>query len=327
MKNVGVNTTVNHTRLYAAFILLTVSLAIGASDNQGNVIAQGSDRWAISQAQRAVRQQIVNQVSRPGGQVNGQVNGQQWRNLTVRFNTDAQTDSVSNTGVRVRGTGSISRNDNSRNNNSRNDNSRNNYGRTRDFNYEAIVNTRNRNRNNNNNVSGIRYEWSDGWSGNGGGQGNGNDAIYNNANRPNGRVSYSGSIINRHSNKGLDVTEQSMQEGANIQQWGYSDQPNQNWDVIDLGNGEVAIISRQSGMAITVQGGNDNNGANIIQRSWNGNRQQRWRLEQISGGYYQIVSVDNGKCLDVTERGRQDGANVQLWNYANQANQHWRLNR
>ena len=138
---------------------------------------------------------------------------------------------------------------------------------------------------------------------------------------------YSGPIMNRHSDKALDVTEQGMQDGANIQQWSYADQPNQNWDLIDLGNNEVAIISRHSGRALTVQGGRDNNGANIIQRGWNGTPQQRWRLEQTGGDYYRIVSVDNGKCLDVTQQGKQDGANIQLWDYANQANQQWRLKR
>lgn len=44
-------------------------------------------------------------------------------------------------------------------------------------------------------------------------------------NRPNGRVSYSGPIMNRHSDKALDVTEQGLQDGANIQQWSYADQP------------------------------------------------------------------------------------------------------
>jgi len=146
-------------------------------------------------------------------------------------------------------------------------------------------------------------------------------------NRPDGRVSYSGPIMNRHSDKSLDVTGQSTQDGANIQQWGYADQANQNWDVVDLGNGEAAIISRHSGLALTVQGGRDNNGANIIQRSWNGTRQQRWRLEQVGGDYYRIVSVDNGKCLDVTAQGKENGANIQLWDYANQANQQWRLKR
>lgn len=154
-----------------------------------------------------------------------------------------------------------------------------------------------------------------------------NNANYGNAVRPNGRVIYSGPITNRRSERVLDVTEQGMQDGANIQQWSYADQPNQNWDVLDLGNNEVAIISRHSGRVLTVQGGRDNNGANIIQRGWNNTRQQRWRLEQTGGDYYRIVSVDNGKCLDVTEQGKENGANVQLWNYANQANQQWRFKR
>jgi hypothetical protein len=150
---------------------------------------------------------------------------------------------------------------------------------------------------------------------------------YDHDRQPDGRVSYSGPIMNRHSDKALDVTEQGLQDGANIQQWSYADQPNQNWDVIDLGNNEIAIISRHSRKALTVQGGRDQNGANIIQRSWNDNPQQRWRLEKVSGDYYRIVSVDNGKCLDVTEQGKQNGANIQLWDYANQPNQQWRFKR
>jgi hypothetical protein len=313
MKNIVVRNMV-----LSAFALLAVILAGGSLST---VQAQGSGDRAIDQAQRAVRQRIISQE---GG-----------RNVTVLFNSDAQTAFRSRTEVRVNGTGSFSRNNdsrysNSRDNDQRYNDSRNNGGRSRDFSYEAIVNNRSRY----GSVSGVRYDLrsgrSDGGRDNNGREDTGRD---NNrggpgvGNRPNGRVSYSGPIMNRHSDKALDVTERSNQDGANIQQWSYADQPNQNWDVIDLGNGEAAIISRQSGRALTVQGGRDNNGANIIQRSWNGTPQQRWRLEQIGGDYYRIVSVDNGKCLDVTAQGRQDGANIQLWDYANQANQQWRLRR
>jgi hypothetical protein len=333
MKNIVVRNMV-----LSAFALLAVILAGGSLST---ILAQGSGDREIDQAQRAVRQRIVSQE---GG-----------RNLTVLFNTDAQTDLKSRTEVRVRGTGSFSRNNdsrygNSRDNDQRYNDSRNNGGRSRDFSYEAIVNNRSRY----GSVSGVRYDLRSGWSGdrrdnndrdnngrdnndrdNNGRDDNGRD---NNdrdnsrggsgiGNRPNGRVSYSGPIMNRHSDKALDVTERSNQDGADIQQWSYADQPNQNWDVIDLGNGQSAIISRQSGRALTVQGGRDNNGANIIQQSWRGSTQQRWRLEQIGSDYYRIVSVDNGKCLDVTQEGKQDGANIQLWDYANQANQQWRLRR
>ena len=312
----------------SAFALLAVILAAGSLST---VHAQGSQERAIDQAQRAVRQRIISQE---GG-----------RDLTVVFNTDAQTAFRSRTEVRVNGTGSFSRTNgqrygDSRDNDQRYKDSRNSAGRARDFSYEAIVNNRSRY----GSVSGVRYDLKSGWFGGGrdnngrdnnGRDNNGRDNTDRDSNRvgpgignrPNGQVSYSGPIMNRHSNKALDVTERSNQDGANIQQWSYADQPNQNWDVIDLGNGEAAIISRQNGRALTVQGGRDNNGANIIQRTWNGTPQQRWRLEQTGGDYYRIVSVDNGKCLDVTSQGRQDGANIQLWDYANQANQQWRLRR
>jgi Protein of unknown function (DUF3011)/Ricin-type beta-trefoil lectin domain-like len=384
MKNIGVSALMNRNTFFAAFTMLAVTLAGGASGSLSSVLAQGSGDRAIDQAQRAVREQIT---GREGG-----------RNPTVVFNSDAQTEFISNTGVRVRGTGAFSRN-----NDSHYANSRNNDGQSRNFSYEAIVNNRYRNRNSNGNVSGVRYDWRGGWSGYGGGDGgNGGQSIYcasddgrrhtcpvntggvvrlvtqksgsacvqgrtwgfnrnsiwvdrgcradfevgrgrgdgaygrdndggdnnsgyGNVNRPNGRVTYSGPIMNRHSNKALDVTEQGIQDGANIQQWSYADQPNQNWDVIDLGNREVAIISRHSGRALTVQGGRANNGANIIQRGWNDSPQQRWRLERVGDDYYRIVSVDNGKCLDVTEEGKQNGAGIQLLAYASQANQQWRL--
>ncbi len=308
------NTVVRNTFL-AGFTLITVILVGSLS----TVLAQGSDNRTIDQAQRAVRQRIVSQE---GG-----------RNVTVVFNTDAQTDLRSRNAVRVRGTGTFSRtNDSRRYNDPRNNDSRYDGGRSRDFSYEAIVNPYRYG-----SVSGVRYDLASDRSGNGrwnDGRGNGadNDGRGNNGgfgagNRPNGRATYSGPIMNRHSNKALDVTERSNRDGADIQQWSYADQPNQNWEIIDLGNGESAIISRQSGRAITVQGGRDNNGANIIQQSWRGSPQQRWRLERVGSDYYRIVSVDNGKCLDVTQAGKQDGANIQLWDYANQANQQWRLRR
>lgn len=176
-------------------------------------------------------------------------------------------------------------------------------------------------------VSGGRDSGNNGYGNDDRGGRRNNNGGYGNVTRPSGRVSYSGPIMNRHSDKALDVTEQGLQDGADIQQWSYADQPNQNWDVIDLGGDEVAIISRHSGRALTVQGGRDNNGANIIQRGWNNTRQQRWRLERTGGDYYRILSVDNGKCLDVTEQGKENGAHIQLWDYVGQANQQWRLKR
>ncbi len=171
---------------------------------------------------------------------------------------------------------------------------------------------------------GCRADFEISSSGGGGGSGGGS------GNLPEGRVIYNGPITNEASRKALDVVDRSTQDGANVQQWSYANQPNQNWQVIDLGRSEVAIIAQHSGKALTVQGGRDNDGANIIQRSWRDNPQQRWRLDRVGGGWYRIVNADNGKCLDVTGQGMQDGANVQQWScvsYGGQKNQKWRLGR
>src|SRR4030095_3085621 len=157
MKNIEVSALVNRNTLFAAFALLALILASG---RLRSAVAQGSGDQSIDQAQRAVREQIT---SREGG-----------RNPTVIFNSDAQTEFIWNRGVRVRGTGAFSRN-----NDSRYANSRNNDGQSRNFSYEAIVNNRYRNRNSNGNVSGIRYDWRGGWSGNGGGDGGyGRERLY-----------------------------------------------------------------------------------------------------------------------------------------------------
>ena len=147
------------------------------------------------------------------------------------------------------------------------------------------------------------------------------------AGRPSGTVVLRGAITNRGSGKSLDVVNGSTVDGARVQQWDFSRQPNHTWQVIDLGGGEVAIIVDNSEKALSVQGNRTDNGASIVTREWNNNPFQRWRLEQTGGGFYRIINVGSGKVLDVTGQSTQNGANIQQWDYANQPNQQWRLDR
>ena len=125
MERIRMTTSVGRGRLFGA--LLAVVIASGSLG-----LAQGSDGWAIDQAQRAVRDRIV---SREGG-----------RALTVQFGSDARTE-LSNADVRVRGTGSVMRSTD---------------GKSRPFSYEAVVNTRN------SSVSDIQYDWRGDWYSSGG---------------------------------------------------------------------------------------------------------------------------------------------------------------
>jgi len=126
MERTDVHTLRSLRMLLAVFTVLGGVIASG-----GPGLAQGSEDRTIDQAQRAVRERIT---SREGGR--------DLRDLIVRFNRDARTESSSNAEVRVRGTGTLLRS---------------NEGTSRTFSYEAVVNTRN------SNVSDIEYDWRGDW--------------------------------------------------------------------------------------------------------------------------------------------------------------------
>jgi hypothetical protein len=127
MQCTGMSTSMNRCRLFGAWLAASVIASGGLG------VAQRADDWAVDQAQRAVTERIT---SREGG-----------RDLTVRFGSDVRTEFPSNTNVRVRGTGTVTRIDD---------------GKARPFSYEAVVNTRN------SNVSDLKYDWRGDWYDSGG---------------------------------------------------------------------------------------------------------------------------------------------------------------
>jgi hypothetical protein len=142
---------------------------------------------------------------------------------------------------------------------------------------------------------------------------------------PQGRIWASGGIISRASSKGLDVQDRSTSDGANVQQWEYGGNPNQSWDIVDLGRGEYAIVSEGSTKVLDVMGHSRQDGGDVIQFRWNGGSNQRWRFEQTANGFFQIVNVGSGKCLDVRDKRADNGANIEQWSCSGATNQSWRI--
>lgn len=294
---------VRKSRFIFFISLLIIALAVLRPDSAD---AQRNSTYTIEKGQQALREKLLREV---GG-----------RDPLVIFNEDADRFVVSRSESGVRGSGVFVRNFE---------------GRRRNFTYQVVLNSRN------GNVERMLYEWQGDWyiGGRGGrgrdrdndGRGHDNDfgrgPVHDGYSdiRPNGRSIYRGGIINQNSGKGLDVLERSLRDGADVQQWEYADQPNQNWEIIELGGDSVAILAQHSGKALTVQRGRDNNGANIVQRRWNDSPQQRWQLTRVDRDWYSICNLDNGKCLDVRERSLANGAAVQQWDFGNQPNQIWRL--
>lgn len=129
-------------------------------------------------------------------------------------------------------------------------------------------------------------------------------------------------ILNVFSGKALDVSDISVNDGANIHQWAYVGGSNQKWQITSLGDGSYSIISAHSGKALDAVISSEN-GANIQQWSYGGAANQRWRIEHVNGSYYRIISVMTGKALDVEEMSSANGANVYQWDYVGGANQQW----
>jgi hypothetical protein len=284
-------------------LLITLPIIVLAALNPYSTSAQRNSNYTIEKAQQTLRERLLREV---GG-----------RDPLVIFNEDTERFIVSRSQSGVRGSGVFNRNFE---------------GRKRNFRYEAIVNIRN------GVVERAQYEWLGEWYlGGRGGRGPGRDGDrgydadrsfghdgYSDI-RPEGRSIFTGGIINQNSGKGLDVVGRSMRDGADVQQYEFANQPNQNWEIIDLGDNSVAILALHSGKALTVQRGRDNNGANIIQRRWNDSPQQRWQISKVDGDWYSICNLDNGKCLDVRARSFDNGAGVQQWDFGNQPNQKWKL--
>ncbi len=141
------------------------------------------------------------------------------------------------------------------------------------------------------------------------------------------KIFHSGSIINAANNKGLDVREQSRDDGANIQVWEFNNAPNQLWEVIEVREGVYSIASKLSGKSLDVQDKNVTDGANVQQWGFNNGANQLWRIQKVAGGV-QIIGLASGKCLDVQlDKVKENGANVQVWTCGGGRNQLWRLGR
>jgi hypothetical protein len=143
--------------------------------------------------------------------------------------------------------------------------------------------------------------------------------------RPEGAVLMSGPIINRNSGKGLDIVERSPHDKAAIQQWQYADQPNQNWEIISVGDSEVIIVSAFSGRVLDIEGDIGSNGSKIYQTEWNGAKSQRWRLEKSGSRWRRIVNAGSNKCLDVSNYSKENGAGIWQWDCHGRSNQQWQI--
>ncbi len=134
-------------------------------------------------------------------------------------------------------------------------------------------------------------------------------------------------ITNVNSGMVIDLTEGNTESGTNIQQWTKTGGEQQEWRVLDLGNGYCKILSMaDETMCITVAGSSAENGLNIVLEKDTGAENQQWKLMK-NGEFFGIVSRCSGDAagLDVYEWSKANGGNVNQWEYWGGECQLWRM--
>lgn len=89
-------------------------------------------------------------------------------------------------------------------------------------------------------------------------------------------------ITAKHSGKALDVASKATYAGANVQQWSYNGGTNQQWKVVDTGDGYYKLVSVNSGKVLDVASAATYNGANVQQWDDNGGWNQKWEFTKVS---------------------------------------------
>ena len=133
-------------------------------------------------------------------------------------------------------------------------------------------------------------------------------------------------LVNRRSNKVIDVSGGSTANGAPLVQWSYNGADSQKWDLASLGSGQYSFTGVASGDVIDVSGGSTADRARLIIWPYSGANNQRWTVTPAGDGYYKLLAVHSGKAADVASGSTADGANIIQWPYNASENQQWSLN-
>ncbi|WP_202127784.1 beta-1,3-glucanase family protein [Clostridium sp. C8-1-8] len=120
-------------------------------------------------------------------------------------------------------------------------------------------------------------------------------------------------IKSKVSGKALDVKDASTSDGAKIQQWTSTGATNQQFKVVDVGNGYYKLIAVNSGMALDDPNFSTSAGTQLQQAVDNGSDAQRWQIVDMGSGYYKVVCKASGLVMDVSNSSTADGAVVQQW--------------
>jgi hypothetical protein len=134
-------------------------------------------------------------------------------------------------------------------------------------------------------------------------------------------------LFPKHSQKALNVEDNSITDGANVIQWGNGNSDNSRWILTDVGSGYFKVEAKSSLKALSVSGDSTADGGDVIQWPYGiGADSRQWKFVLSSDGYYKVVNRRSSKALNVEGASTENGANVIQWGDGNSAdNSRWRL--
>ncbi len=132
-------------------------------------------------------------------------------------------------------------------------------------------------------------------------------------------------LVNRRSNKLLNVKASSTASGADTEQRADGELASQQWRLVPAGGGFYKIQNRNSGLILGVAGGSTSDGAVIEQWTDGGWTSQHWQLVDAGGGFYKLRNRATAKVVDVSGGSLSNGANVIQWADNGGSNQQWQI--
>ena len=124
----------------------------------------------------------------------------------------------------------------------------------------------------------------------------------------------------------LTVDGGKRENGANVHIWEYIDTPQQQFNIVDAGDGYYEIIPVHSGKRLDVVG--FGNGTNVDQWENNGgNNNQKWKFVKSDLGNYNIISQREDLYLDAYYSYTANGTNIQVYEKSGGAGQEFRLEK
>jgi hypothetical protein len=134
-------------------------------------------------------------------------------------------------------------------------------------------------------------------------------------------------VVARHSEKCLDVAEQSVAHEADVVQGTCWTGTNQQWTARPVEGGYYQIVARHSGKCLDVAHESREHEADVIQGVCSGpaGTNQHWTFEPTADGYYKIVARHSGMCLDVAHQSHDHAADVVQGSCWGGTNQQWRF--